>query len=66
MNKFGDMTADIAVIYEKAKKGHAMEVHKVGEEFGYHPAFKKPGDIFCDPFQTPPRQLWYSNVELFI
>ena len=26
MNKFGDMTADIAVIYDKAKKGHASGI----------------------------------------
>jgi hypothetical protein len=46
MNRFGDMTADIAVIYEKAKKGHASGIKLLEKEFGYHPAFKRPGDTF--------------------
>ena len=46
MNKFGDMTADIAVIYDKAKKGHASGIKLLEKEFGYHPSFKRPGDTF--------------------
>lgn len=46
MNRFGDMTADIAVIYEKAKKGHAAGIVLLEKEFNYHPAFKRPGDTF--------------------
>ena len=44
MNKFGDMTSDIKVIYEKAKKGHSDGIKLLEKEFGYHPAFKRPGD----------------------
>ena len=46
MNKFGDMTSDIKVIYEKAKKGHADGIKLLQKEFNYHPAFKRPGDTF--------------------
>jgi hypothetical protein len=46
MNRFGDMTSDIKVIYEKAKKGHADGIKLLEKEFGYHPAFKRPGDTF--------------------
>ena len=46
MNKFGDMTADIAVIYANAKKGHASGIKLLEKEFGYHPSFKRPGDSF--------------------
>lgn len=46
MNRFGDMTSDIKVIYEKAKKGHADGIKLLEKEFNYHPAFKRPGDTF--------------------
>lgn len=46
MNKFGDMTSDIKVIYEKAKKGHSDGIKLLEKEFDYHPAFKRPGDTF--------------------
>ena len=46
MDSFNDMTKDIGVIYAKAKVGHAAGIKLLEKEFGYHPAFKKPGDTF--------------------
>ena len=52
MNKFGDMTADIAVIYEKAKKGHASGIKLLEKEFGYHPHSRSREILFLRSFQT--------------
>ena len=46
MDSFNDMTKDISVIYNKAKVGHSKGIKLLEKEFGYHPAFKKPGDTF--------------------
>jgi len=46
MDSFGDMTKQIQVIYDKAKAGHRSGIKLLQAEFGYHPAFKKPGDTF--------------------
>ena len=40
------MTSEIAVLYGNAKKGHAKGIVLLENEFGYHPAFKRPGDTF--------------------
>lgn len=40
------MTSDIAAIYDKASLGHAKGIKMLEKEFGYHPAFKRPGDTF--------------------
>jgi len=50
MDRFSDMTSDIGVIYEKAKKGHAAGIKMLEKEFGYHPTFKKG----VDPFHAIP------------
>jgi hypothetical protein len=46
MDSFGDMTKEIEVIYAKARSGHKSGIKLLETEFGYHPAFKKPGDTF--------------------
>jgi len=51
-DRYKAMTADIGVIYEKAKIGHAKGIVMLQKEFGYHPAFKRPGDTFTGiPFK---------------
>ena len=45
-NRYKEMTSDIGIIYEKAKKGHAKGIVLLQQEFGYHPIFKHPGDTF--------------------
>ena len=44
--RYNAMTADIGVIYEKAKIGHKKGIQLLKDEFGYHPEFKKPGNDF--------------------
>jgi len=46
MDSFNDMTKDIGVIYAKAKAGHKSGIKLLEKDFGYHPAFKLPGDTF--------------------
>ena len=43
---YRQMTEDIGKIYEKASIGHAKGIIMLEKEFGYHPAFKRPGDTF--------------------
>ena len=43
---YRQMTSDISAIYEKAQIGHAKGIKMLEKEFGYHPAFKRPGDTF--------------------
>ena len=46
------MTEDIGQIYEKAVEGHSKGMKMLEKEFGYHPAFKRPGDTFTGrPFK---------------
>ena len=46
------MTQDIGNIYEKAVQGHSAGMKMLEKEFGYHPAFKRPGDTFTGrPFK---------------
>jgi flagellar motility protein MotE (MotC chaperone) len=45
-DRYKQMTADIGTIYERAKVGHAKGIVLLEKEFGYHPAFKRPGDSF--------------------
>ena len=46
------MTEDIGKIYEKAVDGHSSGMKMLEKEFGYHPAFKRPGDTFTGrPFK---------------
>ena len=46
------MTQDIGNIYEKAVQGHSAGMKMLENEFGYHPAFKRPGDTFTGrPFK---------------
>ena len=52
-DRYKAMTADIAVIYEKAKVGHAKGITMLKQEFGYHPEFKRPGDSFFGIPYTP-------------
>ena len=44
--RYSEMTGQIGVIYDKAKVGHAKGIVLLEKEFGYHPAFKHPGDTF--------------------
>lgn len=44
--RYSEMTGKIGDIYEKAKTGHAKGIVLLEKEFGYHPAFKHPGDTF--------------------
>ena len=44
--KYKVMTADIGDLYENAKKNHARGIVLLQNEFGYHPAFKRPQDTF--------------------
>lgn len=46
MDSFGAMTQELGTIYAKAKQGHKDGIKLLENEFGYHPAFKKPGDTF--------------------
>jgi len=51
-DRYKAMTADIGVIYDKAKIGHAKGIVLLEKEFGYHPIFKRPGDTFTGiPFR---------------
>ena len=43
---YRSMTTEIAAIYEKAQIGHQKGIKMLEKEFGYHPAFKRPGDTF--------------------
>ena len=45
-DRYKQMTADIGVIYDKAKIGHSKGIEMLKKEFNYHPAFKRPGDSF--------------------
>jgi len=50
--RYEEMTKDIGVIYNNAKKGHAKGIVLLQKEFGYHPQFKHPGDTFsATPFR---------------
>lgn len=50
--RYKAMTQDIGNIYDKAKVGHAKGIVLLEKEFGYHPAFKRPGDSFTGiPFR---------------
>eukprot|EP01035_Chromulina_nebulosa_P022136 gene22136-28662_t len=50
--KYNEMTASIGKIYDKAKDGHKKGIVVLKQEFGYHPAFKRPKDTFTAvPFQ---------------
>ena len=52
LEAYKSMTAEIGVIYEKAKVGHAKGIVLLEKEFGYHPTFKRPGDTFTGiPFR---------------
>ena len=44
--RYKQMTGDIGELYENAKKGHAKGIVLLQNEFGYHPAFKRPQDTF--------------------
>lgn len=44
--KYDKMAVELGVIYQKAKKGHAQGIVLLENEFGYHPAFKRPQDTF--------------------
>lgn len=44
--KYKVMTADIGELYDNAKKKHANGIVLLENEFGYHPAFKRPQDTF--------------------
>jgi hypothetical protein len=44
--RYKQMTGDIGDLYENAKKGHARGIVLLQNEFGYHPAFKRPQDTF--------------------
>jgi hypothetical protein len=45
-DRYKNMTAEIAVLYDKAKDGHKKGIVLLENEFGYHPAFKRPQDTF--------------------
>eukprot|EP00602_Paraphysomonas_sp_CaronLab_P007813 CAMPEP_0185031050 /NCGR_PEP_ID=MMETSP1103-20130426/18289_1 /TAXON_ID=36769 /ORGANISM="Paraphysomonas bandaiensis, Strain Caron Lab Isolate" /LENGTH=137 /DNA_ID=CAMNT_0027566411 /DNA_START=132 /DNA_END=545 /DNA_ORIENTATION=- len=45
-NKYKEMTADIAAIYDRAKAGHTRGIKLLEKDFGYHPSFKRPQDTF--------------------
>ena len=45
-DRYKAMTADIGVIYAKAKVGHAKGIDMLKKEVNYHPEFKRPGDSF--------------------
>jgi len=45
-DRYKAMTADIGVIYAKAKVGHAKGIDMLKKEFNYHPEFKRPKDTF--------------------
>ena len=45
-DKYTQMTAEIGLIYEKAKVGHSKCIGMLKSEFGYHPEFKRPSDTF--------------------
>ncbi len=50
--RYENMTAEIGQLYNNAKKGHAKGIVLLEQEFGYHPAFKRPGDTFtATPFR---------------
>ena len=44
--KFRELVGDIGLIYDKAKVGHSKGINMLETEFGYHPAWKRPGDTF--------------------
>lgn len=45
-HKYADLNHSIAELYNQAKKGHKNGIVLLKKEFGYHPAFKRPGDTF--------------------
>lgn len=44
--RYENMTGEIGKIYDNAKKGHERGIVLLENEFGYHPAFKRPQDTF--------------------
>lgn len=44
--RYQEMTAEIGILYNKAKVGHTKGILLLENEFGYHPAFLHPGDTF--------------------
>lgn len=45
-NSYEGMAAEIGTLYENAKVGHRRGVELLKKEFGYFPAYKRPGDSF--------------------
>ena len=43
---YDNMTGEIGKTYDNAKSGHKRGLKVLLEEFGYHPAFKRPTDTF--------------------
>ena len=43
---YDNMTGEIGKTYDNAKAGHKRGLKVLQEEFGYHPAFKRPTDTF--------------------
>ena len=44
--RYENMTKDIGTLYNSAVKGHSAGIVMLENEFGYHPAFKRPQDTF--------------------
>lgn len=40
------MASEVAILYDNARKEHAKGILLLENKFGYHPAFKRPGDSF--------------------
>ena len=53
LQRFDGLKADLSGLYESAKQRHAAGIKILREEFGYHPEFKRPGDVITGVSFTP-------------
>lgn len=53
LQRFDNLKADLSGLYESAKQRHAEGIQLLREEFGYHPEFKRPGDVITGVSFTP-------------
>lgn len=53
LQRFDNLKADLSGLYADAKQRHAKGIQLLRREFGYHPEFKRPGDVITGVSFTP-------------
>lgn len=53
LQRFDNLKADLGTLYDTAKAKHRQGIQILREEFGYHPEFKRPGDVISGVSFTP-------------